>query len=446
MAVLASGSSTRLGRGSSALNSSTIQVEKPNMSFTRVSVVGLGYIGLPTAAVLAASGGVDVVGVDVDPRVVETVNRGNIHIVEPLLHAIVEAAVGSGRLKAALKPEPCDAFLIAVPTPVAENKSADLRHVFAAADAISEVLKPGDLVVLESTSPMGTTEKLAARLAERRPDLSFPGISAAPNINVAYCPERVLPGRVIEELVSNDRAIGGITPVCTERAQALYGLFVKGELVPTSSKVAELCKLSENAFRDVNIAYANELANVCGLHGVSVSEVIAISNRHPRVNILNPGPGVGGHCIAVDPWFIVESAPEDTPLIRAARFVNDQRPHKVVAEVTAKIRQHAHPTIACLGLSFKPDIDDIRESPAVEVTRLLAEAHPGRVLVVEPHIASLPETFTRRGVRQVELAEALRRADILVILVDHAVFKAERETIAKASLIVDPRGMLEVRP
>lgn len=416
------------------------------MSFTRVSVIGLGYIGLPTAAVLAAKGGVEVIGIDTDPNVVETVNRGDIHIIEPLLLSIVESAVASGRLKAAPKPEPCDAFLIAVPTPVTAEKTSDLRYVFSAADSIAEVLKPGDLIILESTSPMGTTEKIAARLAEKRPDLKFPGLAADPDVYLAYCPERVLPGKVIEELVSNDRAIGGITPACTERARALYELFVKGELVPTSSKVAELCKLAENAFRDVNIAYANEIANVCSLHGVNVSEVIAISNRHPRVNILNPGPGVGGHCIAVDPWFIVESAPVDTPLIRAARSVNDQRPHRIVSEVAAKVASIAKPSIACLGLSFKPDIDDIRESPAVEIAKLLAEAYAGQVQVVEPHIAHLPGLLQEAGIRKVELGEALSTADIVVILVDHAVFMAERDLINKVPLIVDPRGMLDVRP
>ncbi|MFN4288237.1 MAG: UDP-N-acetyl-D-mannosamine dehydrogenase [Brevundimonas sp.] len=406
--------------------------------FDRVCMVGLGYIGLPTAAVMA-SHGVKVLGVDVDPHVVETVNRGEIHIVEPLLDAVVSKAVASGCLKAATAPEPCDAFIIAVPTPITSEKCADLRYVLSAARAVAPVLKRGDLVVLESTSPVGATEAMIAVMAEMRPDLRFPG-SGEHDIHVAYCPERVLPGRVVEELVSNDRAIGGMTPHCTARAKALYRLFVEGELIGTSTRAAELTKLAENAFRDVNIAFANELANVCDIKGIDVWEVIALANRHPRVNILRPGPGVGGHCIAVDPWFIVEAAPHDTPLIKAARTVNDARPHRVLEQVSEAIHGLERPVVACLGLAFKPDIDDLRESPAVEVAMALGARDDLSVLAVEPNITTLPEALSAQGVKLVGLEEAMG-ADLVLVLVDHTPFKRQAALIDGAKRLIDTRGI-----
>lgn len=416
------------------------------MSFQTISVIGLGYIGLPTAAIIADHGAA-VIGVDVNVDVVETINRGEIHIVEPALDAVVHRAVEKGALRAVTRPEAADAFLIAVPTPITEEKTADLSFVFAAADAIAPVLKAGDLVILESTSPIGTTEALTTRMAALRPDLRFPTRGgAASDVNVAYCPERVLPGKVVEELVSNDRAIGGVTPHCTERATALYRLFVKGDLLATDVRSAELCKLAENAFRDVNIAYANELANVCAGLDMDVWEVIRLANRHPRVNILRPGPGVGGHCIAVDPWFIAEAAPDDTPLIQAARHVNDGRPHRIltqVGEAVASLGDDAFegiPTIACLGLAFKPDIDDLRESPAVEVALLIAQEALGRVLVVEPNVSSLPIRLVGQGLELTTLEDALSQAQVVAILVDHQEFKSLSVEDLNGAAVVDTRG------
>lgn len=416
------------------------------MAFNKVCVVGLGYIGLPTAA-LMSSRGMTVLGVDIDAAVVASVNQGKVHIVEPLLDAVVQAAVSSGRLSAATRPESADAFMIAVPTPIKEDKSSDLRAVLSAVDAIAPVLKAGDLVVLESTSPVGTTDRIASRLAEARPDLRFPrpGAEEPVDVHVAYCPERVLPGKVIEELVSNDRAIGGLSAACTQRAVQLYASFVEGELVATRAREAELCKLAENAFRDVNIAYANELANVCDLQGIDVWEVIRLANRHPRVNILNPGPGVGGHCIAVDPWFIVESAPDDTPVIRAAREVNDARPHKVVDQVRHLVGDKSPAVIACLGLAFKPDIDDLRESPAVDVALSLARTPGFTVLAVEPNIEHLPPALVEAGVTLVDMDAALARAHAVALLVDHKPFKEHADRLAEVKSIVDTRGLLARR-
>jgi len=413
------------------------------MSFDKVCVIGLGYIGLPTAA-LMSSRGIDVLGVDINQSVVDSVNQGKVHIVEPLLDAVVQAAVGSGRLKAATRPESADAFMIAVPTPITAVKASDMRAVLSAVDAIVPVLKSGDLVVLESTSPVGSTDLITKRMADARPDLRFPesGRSGPVDIHVAYCPERVLPGKVIEELVSNDRAIGGVSPACTELAVNLYGLFVEGELVPTRAREAELCKLAENAFRDVNIAYANELANVCDIQDIDVWEVIRLANRHPRVNILNPGPGVGGHCIAVDPWFIVESAPDDTPVIQAARGVNDERPHKIVEQIRASIVGLPSPVVACLGLAFKPDIDDLRESPAIDVVLNVARLPGVAVLAVEPNIDQLPSRISDAGVELVDLETALSRADAVVLLVDHKAFKDNAARIAQGARLIDTRGVL----
>jgi UDP-N-acetyl-D-mannosaminuronic acid dehydrogenase len=415
--------------------------------FQTVAIIGLGYIGLPTAAVMAARG-INVVGVDIDPKVVDTVNRGEIHVAEPLLDQIVKGAIESGKLKACATPAPADAFLIAVPTPITMEKKADLSHVMAAAELIAPVLRPGDLVILESTSPVGTTEKLSGRIAELRPDLRLPqrgkpGLEV--DINIAYCPERVLPGRVIEELVNNDRAIGGLTPACTGRAQELYRQFVHGELVATDVRSAELCKLAENACRDVNIAFANELANVCETLDMNVWEVIRLANRHPRINILKPGPGVGGHCIAVDPWFIVEAAPTETPVIRAARQVNDGRPQRVVEQVR-RAAESFHwsagraPRIACLGLAFKANVADIRESPALEIVCALADAQVGELDIVDPHIS--PDVLAKKhgNLRLRSLSEAIDDADLVVLLVDHREFS--RASLRGARAILDIRGVL----
>lgn len=408
-------------------------------------IIGLGYIGLPTAAV-AASNGLSVVGVDINPAIVETIGRGEIHIIEPGLAELVRHAVRDGKLSVSLIPTPANTFLIAVPTPITPDRCADVRAVMAAADALAPFLAPGNLVILESTSPVGTTEAVAARLAMLRPDLSFPakGCDQA-DIAIAYCPERVLPGRTLVELVRNDRAIGGVSSACAHRAAAFYRRFVKGHLTPADVRSAELCKLAENAFRDVNIAFANELATVSEHLGIDVWEVIRLANRHPRVSILRPGPGVGGHCIAVDPWFIVESAPHATPVIQAARHVNEGKPAQVVhrvLQVAADVP--TKPIIACLGLAFKADIDDLRESPAIDVVRQLADADVGTIIAVEPHITALPGALADAHVQLTGLEDALERADVLVVLVDHQAFLAAAERIAAHGRLVDTRGLHDI--
>lgn len=419
---------------------------KPD-TFSRISVIGLGYIGLPTAAMFA-SRGVEVVGVDVNLRAVETINRGEIHIVEPDLDIVVRAAVQQARLRATLTPEPAEAFLIAVPTPfMGENHDPDLGYIKAAARAIAPVLAPGNLVILESTSPVGATEAMADWLATARPDLSFPQThGAVSDIRIAHCPERVLPGKVMQELIANDRVIGGMTLRCSEMAARLYRIFVSGECVIASGpRVAEMAKLTENSFRDVNIAFANELSLICDSMDIDVWELIRLANRHPRVNILQPGPGVGGHCIAVDPWFIVSSAPEQARLIRTAREVNDSKPKWVLDKVRAAVGAWlmGHPdrtagdvTLAIYGLAFKPDIDDLRESPAVEIARDLAAHHRGPLLVVEPNVEILPEGLGRAELVGFDTAAA--QGDVHLMLVDHSPF---RKAACPPGNIVDTRGV-----
>jgi UDP-N-acetyl-D-mannosaminuronic acid dehydrogenase len=412
-------------------------------------MIGLGYIGLPTAAMFA-SRKKNVIGVDINQRAVDTINNGQTHIVEPELDMIVSAAVNQGYLKATTTPPPADAFLIAVPTPFRGDHEPDITYVEAAARSIAPVLKKGDLVILESTSPVGTTEKLAKWLAEERPDLKFAaGPDDTTDINIAYCPERVLPGKVIHELVVNDRIIGGITKECSARAISLYKIFIEGECIETDSRTAEMCKLTENSFRDVNIAFANELSVICGKLDINVWELIRLANRHPRVNVLRPGPGVGGHCIAVDPWFIVHSAPEQAKLIRAAREVNDYKPHWVLEKVQQEIarfiaanpgRNESDITIACFGLAFKPDIDDLRESPALDIAAAIAKSHPGRVIVVEPNISTLPPSLDKGELRTPE--DALAKSQIVVMLVPHKPFLALKKPLFADKLIVDTCGFL----
>lgn len=412
------------------------------MTFQTISVVGLGYIGLPTAAVFA-SRGLDVIGVEVSEKAVNTINAGKVHIVEPDLDMVVRGAVHAGRLRATLIPEPADAFMIAVPTPFKGDNEPDLSYIEAAGKNIAPVLKKGDLVILESTSPVGATEQLSYWLEEARPDLSFPHMQGEDaDVQVAHCPERVLPGKVLQELVSNDRIIGGLTPYCTERATELYELIVAGECIATNARTAELAKLTENSFRDVNIAFANELSTICDQLDVNVWELIRLTNRHPRVNVLNPGPGVGGHCIAVDPWFIVHSAPEKARMIRMAREINNDKPLYVVDQVGALADQFKKPVIACFGLAFKADIDDLRESPAMDICEAIAEQEIGEVLAVEPNIAELPEHLLNKGVELVAVNEALERANTIVILVDHKSFiRLPKEKFA-AKMVVDTRGLL----
>lgn len=415
-------------------------------------MIGLGYIGLPTAAILASVGH-DVVGVDISQRVVDVVNRGEVHIVEPDLDGLVRGAVIAGRLRAVTQVEPSDTFIIAVPTPFKNENQPDLTYVEAAACAIAPQLIAGNLVILESTSPVGTTEKLAGWLARERPDLVFPGAvcnsssRAAVDVSMAYCPERVLPGSIVVELVRNDRVVGGLTPSCTERAVQIYTSFVRGQCVKTDARTAEMTKLTENAFRDVNIAFANELSVICDQLNINVWDLIALSNRHPRVNILNPGPGVGGHCIAVDPWFIVDSAPEAARLIRTARQVNDDKPHWVLAKIAqAATEVHTRTsrgvTVACLGLAFKANIDDLRESPSLEIVKkVLAMQLAQRILVVEPYIDALPaELADRPEVSLTDTDQALREADVVVLLVDHSVFLSVDRGRLSGKVVIDTRG------
>ena len=406
-----------------------------------VCVIGMGYIGLPTCAIFA-SRGFDVIGVDVNELVVEKVNRGEIHIVEPDLDGLIQKVVANGKLRASTTAQPADAFIIAVPTPITAEKKPDISYVFAAARSVAAVLKSGDLVILESTSPVGTTRAMTALLAELRPDLKFPPAHGEQaDVLVAYSPERVLPGKVLTELVNNDRSIGGLSARSSRRTAALYSSFVAGDLFITSAESAELVKLTENAFRDVNIAIANELAAVCQDLSLNVWEVIDLANRHPRVNILQPGPGVGGHCIAVDPYFIIDAAPDSARLMSAARRINSERPHAVVRDVEALLDLSRGQTIACLGLSFKPNIDDLRESPAVEVVKLLADIPNVRIIAAEPHSRGLPHELEGRGIVFTDALSAIDQADIVVLLVDHRQFNLIDPEALTDKKLVDTRGL-----
>ena len=408
---------------------------------SKVCVVGLGYIGLPTAAVIARSGA-SVLGIDISPNVVETINAGRIHIEEANLESLVRDMVASGSLRAALAPEPSDVFVIAVPTPFTDGHAPDIRYVLAATRSIAPAVRKGSLVIVESTCPVGTTEAVRDALRDARPDLSFPDGGDAPtDVCVAYCPERVLPGKILEELVSNDRSIGGLSPACTARAVDFYKGFVAGECIGTTARTAEMCKLVENSFRDVNIAFANELSIICDTLDLDVWEVIRLANRHPRVNILQPGPGVGGHCIAVDPWFIVDSDPDNARLIRTAREVNDGKAHYVLARASALADAHPDAAIACLGLSFKANIDDLRESPALEIALELALQYGARIRVVEPHIDPLPAAFDGTGARKATLEEALDQCGVLIVLVDHHEFRGVSPGQRAGKAIYDTRGL-----
>lgn len=395
-----------------------------NNNFCKVCVIGLGYIGLPTAAIFA-SRKVKVLGVDINQQAVDIVNQGKIHIVEPELDVLVHTVVKDGYLKAAVLPEEADAFIIAVPTPFkGDNHEPNLDYIRAASKSVAKVLKKGNLVILESTSPVGTTEKMAKWLADERPDLTFPHqIGDESDIKIAHCPERVLPGQVIRELVENDRIIGGMTQQCTEQAVNLYKIFVQGECIKTNARTAEMAKLTENSFRDVNIAFANELSILCDKLDINVWELIKLANRHPRVNILQPGCGVGGHCIAVDPWFIVHQNPDEAKIIKIAREVNDNKPKFVIKKIKERIKDISQPKIACLGLAFKPDIDDLRESPALDIVLGLANENTFQILAVEPNIKQLPPKLQdQKNINLVFLDQALREADIVVVLVKHKEF------------------------
>ena len=421
------------------------------MSYSCVSVVGLGYVGLPTAAVFA-SRKKEVIGVDINQDTVDIVNAGNVHIVEPGLEIMVKEAVKNGFLRAVTSPEPADAFLIAVPTPFLKNISEgsvpkpDISYIESASRAVAKLLKKGDIVILESTSPVGTTEKMAAWLAQERHDLTFPQTHGSiSDIRIAYCPERVLPGNVINELIQNDRVIGGMTESCSEAAVEVYSSFVEGDCVITNARTAEMTKLTENASRDVGIAFANELSVICDDLDIDVWELISLANRHPRVNILQPGPGVGGHCIAVDPWFIVSKNPDQAQLIHTARKVNDAKPNWVIEKVKTAVADFLQENpkktakdviIACYGLAFKPDIGDLRESPALRIAQQLANLHYGGTLGIEPNINKLPKDISNIELENFELA--IEKADIHVMLVDHKEFKSK---ILNLKYLVDTKGL-----
>jgi len=406
-----------------------------------VCVVGLGYVGLPTAAVIA-NRGISVTGIDTNAVVTEAINRGETPIVEPDLDILVKSAVTSEKLRASETPEMADVFIIAVPTPFKEDHVPDLSYLETAIKNIAPVLNTGNLVILESTSPVGTTEKIAEWIAAHRPDLPMPASQEGAGVFVAHSPERVLPGRVLIELVDNDRVIGGLTPACAQKAAEFYKLFVRGTCHLTTARTAELVKLAENAYRDTNIAFANEMSLVCDELGVDIWEMRELANRHPRVDILMPGPGVGGHCIAVDPWFIVDSVRDGTPLLQAARHVNDSKPDAVVDQILNLAAKESAASIGCLGLAYKANIDDLRESPSIEVTLKLAEKFGGPIQVVEPYITSLPEELGRlKNLHLVALQECLASSDILVLLTDHQEFRDIPSEQLGAKKTVDTRGV-----
>lgn len=407
----------------------------------RISVLGLGYVGLPSAAVFADSG-LQVIGVDIDKNAVDIINGGKAHIVEPGLDDLLAKTVRSGQLRATTIAEKADVFVIAVPTPFKDGHKPDLKYVKSAADMIAPLLEKGNLVILESTSPVGTTEQVAEWLKAARPDLNIPSLdSSEGDIYLAYCPERILPGKVIQEVVENDRVIGGITAESSEQAVRFYRHAVKGECHITNARTAELCKLSENSFRDVNIAFANELSIISAKLGVDVYQLIALANRHPRVDILQPGTGVGGHCIAVDPWFIVDSAPEEARMIRTAREVNDHKPEWVVQQVASLVEDIDSPVIACMGLAYKPDVDDLRESPSVEAVKSLIGMKLGRIIVCEPFVDRLPEALSTIGAEYQDAVSAIEAADVIVYLTAHSQFKGASAASLDGKRIFDACGL-----
>jgi UDP-N-acetyl-D-mannosaminuronic acid dehydrogenase len=411
--------------------------------FQKIAVIGLGYIGLPTAAIFAENG-VDVIGIDVNAGVVASINAGKPHFGEPNLDALVRRVVEGGKLRATMAMEEAEAFIIAVPTPLrghGETAAPDISYVEEAARAVAPVLRAGNLVILESTSPVGTTERMASIMAELRPDLSFPAQKGElADIQIAHCPERVLPGKILDEVVNNARVIGGVSRKCSRRALNLYKIVVQGECRVTNARTAELAKLTENAYRDVNIAFANELSLICDKLQINVWDLIDLANLHPRVNILTPGPGVGGHCIAIDPWFIVATNPDEARLIKLARLVNDSKPDFVVRKVCERAAQLKKPVIACLGLTYKKDVDDVRESPAIEIVRKLAEKKAGELLVVEPHVTNMPAELASLGLELHDFDAALSRANLVVLLVDHMSVLTVDRAVLKDKFVIDTRG------
>lgn len=410
-----------------------------------IAVIGLGYIGLPTAAFFASTG-LQVFGYDIDKKRVATIAKGQVPFVEPGFDGLLEDVVEAQSLTVGTSLQTADVYIISVPTPLSPNKSVDSSYVFAAATAIAPKLQGGELIILESTSPPGLSEQVAKFLVSERDDLTLmPG--QANSLYVAHAPERVLPGKIMKEMTTNARIVGGVNPESAERAKNLYQRFCKSDVLVTNARTAEMAKLTENAFRDVNIAFANELSIVCDDLGIDVWELIRLANRHPRVNILQPGPGVGGHCIAVDPWFIVDSAPDHSPLIKTSRLVNDSKPGYVLSKIDEALAvlppSTTAPTIGLLGITFKPDIDDIRESPALHIAQEVALANPdATVQVVEPNLDSLPRQLQAlKNVQLCALKETLQDSDALVVLVDHSDFRAYRDEIGSHSNLIDTRGL-----
>lgn len=394
-----------------------------------VCVIGLGYIGLPTASILGTKG-YRVHGVDTSRHIIDMIKEGRIHIVEPDLDILVKSAVQAGNLTAGLEPIKADIFIIAVPTPFKDDHEPDLSFVESATEKIAPYVEPGNLVILESTCPVGTTDEIVARILDER------GHDTQKDVYIAHCPERVLPGQILVELVQNDRLVGGINDASTAKAVEFYYSFVRGEVLATDSRTAELAKLTENAFRDVNIAFANELSVICDKEGINIWELISLANRHPRVNILKPGPGVGGHCIAVDPWFIIARAGGTANLIRTAREVNDSKPLWVIEKVRRSADKFKHPVIGCLGLAFKADVDDLRESPAVEIVRELIRENIGEVLIAEPNLSKHDEFDLKT------CDEVVAASDILLLLVDHKQFRNLKAGDLQEKVLIDTRGIV----
>lgn len=410
-------------------------------SFDKVCVVGLGYIGLPTAAFIASKG-VKVVGVDVNERFVKLINEGKVPFLEPGFEELLAKVVEEGNLVAQAEQVEADAYIVCVPTPFQDNHEVDTKYIRAASEALAPHLRPGALVVLESTSPPGTTEDMANHLIELRPDLSLD--DADDNaIFVAHCPERVLPGQIMEEMENNDRVIGGLTPKGTELARDLYATFCTAELLMTNATTAEMAKLTENSFRDVNIAFANELSLICDRLGIDVWELIELANHHPRVNILQPGPGVGGHCIAVDPWFIVSAAPEEAKLIKLARDVNDGKPEWVIEQVVKALEGNEKPVVAALGIAFKNDIDDLRESPSLEIVKRLGVDNPELdIRVVEPNVDELPAVLSNiSNLTKQDTKEAIAAADVVLLLVNHKEFVNLDQSVLEGKTVIDTKGI-----
>lgn len=406
-----------------------------------INIIGLGYIGLPTAA-LFADAGIYVCGTDVNADIVECVNQGKAHFGEPNLDVLLSRVHKSGHLRASLQVEPSDAYIIAVPTPLAKNNKPDLKYVFSAVEKLAPHLQENNLIIIESTVPPETCLRVAEKIAVLRPDLR-PAKLYDDNINIfiAHCPERVLPGKILHELVHNDRIIGGLSRKCTQKALDLYKIAIKGQCHVTDATTAEMIKLTENSYRDVNIAFANELSMICDKLELNIWDVIRLANKHPRVNILSPGPGVGGHCIAVDPWFIVDCVPNDAKLIKTARQINDSKPHHVINQVKNAAKKLINPNILCLGLTYKADVEDLRESPSLDIALELSKIFPDNLMVSDPILSKNQKVDLQKKMRLVDFEMGLKNADIIVLLTDHSVFKTISHNDIMQKIVIDTRGM-----